>query len=783
MALTVKDANNVEIGNVTPGWSVQEFATPNAPGDTAGGTGTVGYGIGGIEDDLLLIDGENTATDERLGSITGAVQTSSLSGLGASFSQGTYLAKFDAERLVPPNQTGGVVQEILLMMNELGLYDFPDYLPGDALTGYTMPMIGSSFDSTRSVGFETIFPPLPSYPDPYRIEGIPGSDYGIRVTATDTVSVLPVASTGSNIYPEFATSDTTSGVIQMMVDLSDPTADLYMQFAIGSAPFSPMFDNLITMRVRNSTEQITAQSVTGSYAGVIDTSQPVWVTLYFEASPILILGANQIAVRPSVTLTDHTGTTLSVIASPSTEYAISQGGGSGIQPVYYDFAGTFDITLMNIFTRSESGPTLDYSYPTVDVAIPFDTADFTRPTMTEPFIGFLGNCWEHLQMLCSAFGCEVAPTTDSFVLRDIGGRTLSLDNIQGGSALSIGAGSAGRHVEIEYTNASTVSGLVYSAFLEGNQVLSVSFGETVETVLTTDVYPIQLSQPVKTTWVSGLAFDNPGVYTVIDSTGLQIVDAQWRDYGGELIVSLSDEIPNAIVVNLTGPREEIPSTTAPYSIAVSDGANQYAFLNITGVAVDSSVSTLKLATGANEAVITRDVANTIRNPFIVTKEQAFDRGVRASNALGGIAPTINFSIPTSAATGFGVTPGSLVEYRDCIYRITNASVSLMAMTVTAIPHTTVADFDAIWGTRTLEWFDSFWADYALKGVHVFPLRGRSGRVWVALDENGDPYFVYSAQQAGANVYLDEDGIPYYREGDGTRGVTVYLDDDFVPYYV
>lgn len=783
MALRVTDPAGNEIGNVQPGWSVQEFATPNAPGDTAGGTGTVTFGIGADADDVLLIDTELTFQDDDLGSISGPVRSSGLAGIQGSFTQATYLDKFDAERFVPPCQTGSPLAEIALIMRELGIYDYPPLIPATAIVGYSIPFIGSTYDETLTVGLETLLPPLVSYPNPYQVSGIPGAYNGVTVTNTATSYTLPNAPVQAALFPGFAATPDVSRAFFKFSTKVLAGSQMRIDIGVGSQVSAPNFRNYFTLIWNSTTVQVLAPSENLSLDyTALDESLPVTITVECEPNQMVYSSNPQEPIRYEIgiTVTDHTGASVSTRQLAGTVGDMS--GDTSLHAYYYEVTGSVDLYSMCMYLDSYSA-TPDTSYLDPTLAPPFDVTGYTPVTQYGPFPAFVGNCWERVQEICSAFGIEVYPTTTSFGVRNVGTRTVSFDNVQGGGSLSVSRGQAARFVEIEYGNTRNITGSIYSAFERKDPVLAVGPNEEVESVITTDFYPISLIQPQKQLWVSGVSYSTPGVYTIVDSTGLQIVDDQWLDYGGSLTVKFSDEIPNAIVVTLIGPREEIPSTTAPYYVAVSDGVNQYPFLNISGTAVSSDVEILKLATGANPEFITREVANTIRNIFITDLEQALDRGVWTSSALNGVNPTVNFTLPTRAVGGFAIAPGSLVSLRDSVYRVTDATVARTGVTISAIRHATVADFDAVWGSRVVAWFDFFWEAYSLKGPHVYPLKRPSGRVWVALDEGGDPFFVLSPEQAEANVFLDTDGVPYYVEGDGNQGVQVYLDDDFVPYYV
>jgi len=211
-----------------------------------------------------------------------------------------------------------------------------------------------------------------------------------------------------------------------------------------------------------------------------------------------------------------------------------------------------------------------------------------------------------------------------------------------------------------------------------------------------------------------------GHYFVVDSDGLPISQNQWEDYGASLTVNIDPEDPSAIQVTVTGPYIEIPSTVGPYSIAANDGENEFAALNILGSGVYSGDDVLKLVTGVDPVKYTRATINTIDNPFIVTEENAYDRGVWAAQKASGPVVTLSATVPLSSIDGVGLTCGSLIQYRNSTYRVISSSISAVSVSITAERYVTVADMDAIWSAQTVVEYDSLWGSYECQDQIIFP---------------------------------------------------------------
>jgi hypothetical protein len=231
-------------------------------------------------------------------------------------------------------------------------------------------------------------------------------------------------------------------------------------------------------------------------------------------------------------------------------------------------------------------------------------------------------------------------------------------------------------------------------------------------------YLVTLDPPVQT---DSIALQ-PGQFFVIGSDNLPVLTQQWRDYGGEVNVSISDTVPGGISVTLKGPREEIPGVPGPYSLAISDGQTSYPAFSVTGMGVFTSPETLNLLTGADPDKTGQEVAQDIDNIFIGSKAQAYDRGAWACSVAAG--PQIQFSVevPSSALEEFGKTAGAISYVKESAYRVNNANVGNAATGLTFQSHVTTGDFDAAWSGYDTGDFDTFWTGNDTLDVKVKPLR-------------------------------------------------------------
>lgn len=400
----------------------------------------------------------------------------------------------------------------------------------------------------------------------------------------------------------------------------------------------------------------------------------------------------------------------------------------------------------------------------------------------EPVPAVKKNAWEYIQDSCAAYNQEISIINDIINVRDSGESIVNIDNTVGVPSMAVSTSFSGRSVEVQYTNSrNVVNEEFYSAREDNNRIISVKYGETITTTVQVSGTPVLINQPT----YSLNAVSGVGEYKIVSSdTGSSpnVPEALWLEYGGSLEINISQTAENALDIILTGPYQELPGYTGPYKLAYTSG-NDYAALSVTGSGVLTDVKTLKLYTGADPEKVTQEVAKTVINPFVSTLEQAYDRGIFAANTASGPRVSIAVTVPTSAITALGFTPGSLIQYLDSVYRITDANISNVSTAINAVRHVDVADFDATWTNRTVGTFDTLWAGYDTSDNTIKPLWfiGDDEGVVMMLDTDVNPYYDV-AGDATISVFPDTDSNPFYLDGGNIEGEDpVYLDVDSNPY--
>lgn len=337
-----------------------------------------------------------------------------------------------------------------------------------------------------------------------------------------------------------------------------------------------------------------------------------------------------------------------------------------------------------------------------------------------------GNVWDMLNQLASAYKREIATSGSTIIVRDVGSTILPLEDFDNSSKskLSINTQASGQVVEISYYQSAAVTNQeVYNAFTSNNQVFQADYGETTEVTIPTDTYFTTLVQP--TPMNVPKPFKAPittvGAYCITASDNLPVPAALWTRYGGSVRVRIGDD-PNSLVVSVTGPRWRIPGYDGPYRLTVSDGQNDYATLSVRGTGVKTNPQTLALSTGADPAIATQETATRVDNIFISTLAQAYDRGVWASASAAGPTVTLTCSVPTDQLPGFGLTCGSLIRYRNSIYRIMQATIGALRTSLSAVQYVTAGDEASAWSGKSAGEYAAFWAGKTAGQASVEPLR-------------------------------------------------------------
>jgi hypothetical protein len=754
MALKVSMTGTGTVGDIAPGWAINESTNSLTIGQRTAGTGSVSFTAKSTDDSLLVINNNSIADVGVLGEIHGVVQSVNQTGLTCNVTQSTYLDTFNTEVSVPPISVGGS----LAWFDALGkaikggsprrdyrqpLYEgselWPYWKTGQATYGF--PFDNSPMDNTETYSIDNIFRKSTRFPSGYRYgysyenNDLPGS---LGWNDSSTEPLLPYFDITSYV-DEFGNSTIGNYVFQLAVNIIEDYTDLRLYVKVGSAESAPSYSNVFAMTVDGTNDIATIFDLETETARTVDLSSldhsgPILIS--FNITTRAISGIPPVAYSTlDVFAKDLNDTT--VLATGTFPEIITEWGGSNLYVVGDYINAT--IAYVNFFrtkTPRNTRPATVYFVPQNSPNLLNINTDGFTPTYFGPYPATSGIAWDLIEDLANAENFQVSTIGDTLYIRDTAN---SIFNTFGSGILDIANRTpiatnptstlSGSKINIAYNNAEFINGVVYDARADGNNVISVNAGESTVTSVKWEIDPISLIQPTRylaTGTGSGAVFTGPlpdGTYFVSDSTGLPISANQWEDYGASLTVNIDPNDNSAIQITLKGPRIEIPSTTGPYSLEANDGVGSFATLKISGSGVFSGDNQLQLITGIDSDKYSRKTVNTISNDFIITEEQAYDRGIWASQKASGPVVTVNFSIPTSSINFVGLTCGSIFNYNNSTYRVISSTINNSSVSITAERYVLVSFVDYLWGSRSVEDYDAEWGNYECQDQIIFPYKG------------------------------------------------------------
>lgn len=360
-----------------------------------------------------------------------------------------------------------------------------------------------------------------------------------------------------------------------------------------------------------------------------------------------------------------------------------------------------------------------------------DSFDTELDAISVNFIGWTGNVWEHLKMLCAAVsasttdnvGIEMYVADGDLHFRKAKQVEYNFKRFETDSSISVDTFDAAESIDIENYNTSYgTNKVIYDinnyaenlnktdAFKSSiSETIQVNAGETVVKRYTVDASLVSVNQPVCVETITRTPpspySGTTGEYVIVGTDDLPIKPAQWNDLGGKVLIATTEN-PNEIEITVTAPQaDQIEKANgsgnglAPYKIGVeATGDYDYPAFWITGTGVFYNKKTEKFLTGASQLYTSRESAASIDNPFITNKRDASSRGVAAAQVACGPNISLNQSLANDGQ--FGTTIGATQLLSDNRYRVISASYTESAVSLNAIPATSFSDFDIAWSDDT-----------------------------------------------------------------------------------
>ena len=375
---------------------------------------------------------------------------------------------------------------------------------------------------------------------------------------------------------------------------------------------------------------------------------------------------------------------------------------------------------------------IDYYCGLVDV-VPVYSTELLGHIQNKPvnFIGWQGNVWEHLKMLCAAVSAsatssvpmEMVVDVDTLLFRVALQSEVDLISDASNVTVEVDSFDAAQEVNVNYYETRYAENEIVNEDSDVNQVTGFTKGVSITDQLQVDAGEVlvkrfqidaslqSVNQPTPVSTISNIPYTGTtGEYVVVGIDDKPIMPTQWIAEGGKLQVSLTEN-PNEIELRITAPQatelqqagDPSAFTLAPYKIGVeSSGGSTYPALYITGTGVFFDRKTVKFLTGANPEYAPEQEGSLIDNPFMTNKNDLSIRGVAAAQRICG--PSLKISLDNPSVGSFGQTVGSLVAHSNNKYRIEGASYSHSSNSYEGRAYVKFSSFDAIWSGKS---FDDF----------------------------------------------------------------------------
>lgn len=347
------------------------------------------------------------------------------------------------------------------------------------------------------------------------------------------------------------------------------------------------------------------------------------------------------------------------------------------------------------------------------------------------FIGWKGNVWEHLKMLCAAYPIdsdggfmEMYILDDQLWFREGGVNEINTRNIFSDESVTIDAYDAAQFVDVAKYNTDYRA----DSLIRQQNIDSFNFAN-LELVSITDSFQVNANEKLTRRILVNASLEDVeqptpvqtvlfpityGQYVIVGKDDVPLSPSQWLDQGGLVEVSLTDE-PNEIEITITG--ANYPELE-PFKIGVeSSGGEDYPAFYVRGTGVFFEKTTQRVYTGAGDSEIRG--STTIDNPFIISNDVFWHAAGRIAKELCGPTFTVNQTIPSGLS--FGTTVGSIITAFDSKFRIDKASYSQSGVSVEGQSYVKFSDFNEAWSGSTFEDFNNAMAGISFNEFSIIAL--------------------------------------------------------------
>lgn len=676
------------VGDILQGWTVTEGATPTNATDIGGGTGSVSMSARSKDSSVFVVDNDATITHKKLGAIQGIVGNITDGGSVSGMTIAPTISLLSAERNMPPT--------------------------GNQPLSTTISSYVAAVTDQLNVSYQATS-------DPNRVYGGWSGDVWSKLSELCAINKIEIAVSGNTLIVRDIGSTTLS------INDSNSVSRTFSTQATGrsidiTCQNTTLVSTLGTAKYNYSQNPSVETNITGWTASNISgfgsftaarstewaangtASYRVFINNSGSASdPIAIEMKHTIPVD---LLTEGESYEASVVLRTS----FMNGNPFGLR----------DTEVLYRWVNGVGGVLATYQNGVVPNMSPDKTYTNTSGAMIKPpgavnlvIVWQIGQFWYGQKG--GFYGLWPNFEGDERIYMDAAILTNGsiVPYFDGSSAGATWGGTANNSISFVAIPAEND---FYNAFKDNNTIYSAAAGESITTVIQTKNFPTYLAQPTQTT-----VLPNPvGTYYISASDNLPVSAQQWSDYGGSVRVAIG-EIPGTIELTLTAPPVEIPGVPSPYSLAASDGSSQYATLSIAGTGVIANPGTVNILTGADPNKTTVQVATSLDSPFVINLATAYDCAAWIAVDAVGTA-TLQATIGTHQLKGFGLTQGSLISYKNSVYRVTSATIGAAVTTITAKWYVTANMRDNLWNGSSAATFDTFWSGYSAGDIQIAPLR-------------------------------------------------------------
>lgn len=764
MSLKIRTIGNPDlIGDIQPGWSIDENATPHAIGDGSASVGGVQFSAGRRDDSEFLLNKPVTVYYEPEGTVatgnnvTGVFDSVDTSGGSAGVTSTNLLSKLTAETSMRPSfpLTDKLYVTSAPRNNPAEVGDNPRFDPvrnmiatisrGD---GVTIPTTGTRIKYYSNSGVLLTWtnliggPLIEDYNTPFAID-----DTG-RFYIYDRANKAILVYTNAGAYvTSWATSTTTNQPSVIKYNKYDNTIwivdNLYRVRSFNKAGTVTRtwitYNNLFTASTSLGTgvtcndiaflpDSVHCALSNGVFAYSI-SGTPLFYSLYPEPESVFAKSLEfdsygnyllyafgylySMAVRGPI-LSQSALMVASTAARPQRGLAVNEDGHAVVLSLP-------DISTSGLHIFSSSPTSVrGYTLAVLDKVLgSVSNVTYSGSNQSVVFPGWTDSTWTKLNELCAATGKEIVLQNDTIIVRDVASANITLDNFVGSPQRSAEKGS-GRHIEIVNQNTSVVSNSpVFDYTVDAGRAISADLNEYNVTNVRLNTWLTSIQSPTPVDGVIGV-YTPPGTYMVFSQENFPVPASTWKQYGGSFSATVGAD-GQSIDFAMRGPSVPIGGYTAPFSISAVLGGSKVTGVSVLGSGVMTNPIPVTVATGADWSIVTQDIAQTINQPFITSLGVLFDRAEFACAASNGGGQVLDITVPTSDIGGLGLTAGSMFQYGKTVWRVRSSKIGNATINIKADSLTSVGQHDSVVPGETIGQHDARLAALTLGDSALKPL--------------------------------------------------------------